>query len=85
MIGYYFTMFNIFNNLLYMYKVNMSQCTIIFSVSISAGIISSLIISFLLDKFKKFKKFLIVFCDLGVIFQIILTFLLELSESKRFL
>ena len=83
MIGYYFTMFNIFNNLLYMYKVNKSQCTIIFSVSISAGIISSLIISIVLDKFKKFKKFLIVFCALGVLFQVFLTFLLELSESNK--
>ncbi len=81
-VGYYFILFNIFNDLLYMYKISTSQCTIVYSVSITVGIISSLIISFILDKFKKFRKFMIVLCALGLLFQVCLTFFLELADSN---
>lgn len=81
-VGYYFILGNIINNYLDMYKITKNQCFIIYSVSIVAGIISSIIISIILDKIKKFKLFLIILSFSGLIFQILFTVLLELSKSK---
>ena len=81
-VGYYFILGNIFNNFLYLYKITKYQCTVIYSVSITAGIISSLIISFFIDKCKKYKLFMMILCILGIVFQLFLTFLLEIVESK---
>ena len=81
-VGYYYIMGNIFNNFLYLYKITKYQCTVIYSVSITAGIISSLIISFFLDRCKRFKLFMIILCILGIVFQALFTFLLEIVKSK---
>ena len=81
-VGYYFILGNIINNLLDIYKITKQQCIIIYSVSITAGIISSIIISYFIDKCKKYKLFMIILTASGMIFQIFLTFLLELSKSK---
>ena len=81
-IGYYFIILNIFNDLLDIYQIDKNQCTIIYSVSVIVGIISSLIFSFLMDKYKKFKLFLNIFCISAIVFQVFLTFLLELVESR---
>ena len=81
-IGYYFIILNISNDLLNMYQITKNQCIIIYSVSIIAGIISSLIFSFFIDKYKKFKLFLHIFSAAAIVFQVFLTFLIELVESK---
>ena len=82
-VGYYFILGNIINNLLDIYNISKQQCTIIYSVSIIAGIISSIIISYFLDKYKKYKLFFIILSASSLIFQIFLTFLIELSKSKE--
>ena len=81
-VGYYDVMGTIINNLFTMYGVTGQQSSIIYAVSSVAGMISSLVISWLLDKYKKFKLFMIILCLLGTVFQAMFTFLLELVESK---
>ena len=82
-VGYYFIIGNIFNDLLNLYKITNHQCTVIFSVSITIGIISSIIFSYFVDKYKKFKLIMIILCISAIIFQVFLTFLLEISKSKE--
>ena len=81
-VGYYDVMGTIINSLFYIYGVTGQQSSIIYAVSSVAGMISSLVISWLLDKYKKFKLFMIILCILGTVFQAMFTFLLELVESK---
>ena len=81
-VGYYFIINIIFNNLLFMFKITTYQCTVIYSVSFTIGIILSLIISFFVDKYKKFKLIMIILCVSAAVFQVFLTFLLEISKSK---
>lgn len=82
-IGYYLFIGTIFNNILYSYNFNRNKITLIFSVSIIAGILSSIIISIILDRNKKFKLLLAILSFLGVIFQAFLSFLFELIDSKN--
>ena len=82
-VGYYLFVGTSINNLLYIYDLHSKKTTTIFSVSFTAGILSSIIISIILDKNKKFKLFLVSLSFLALIFQAFLTFLLELSFSKN--
>ena len=81
-VGYYDVMGTIINSLLDMYGITREQCSIIYAVSSVAGMIASLVISWLLDKYKKFKLFMIVLCILGTLFQALFTLLLELIQPK---
>ena len=65
-----------------MYGITGQQSSVIYAVSSIAGMLASLIISWLLDKYKKFKLFMIILCILGTFFQALFTFLLELVEPK---
>ena len=82
-VGYYDVMGTIINSLFDMYGVSGQQSSIIYAVSSVAGMVSSLVISWLLDKYKKFKLFMIILCILGTVFQALFTLLLELVESKK--
>ena len=82
-VGYYDVMGTIINSLFDMYGVTGQQSSVIYAVSSVAGMIASLVISWLLDKYKKFKLFMIVLCILGTVFQALFTLLLELVESKN--
>jgi FLVCR family feline leukemia virus subgroup C receptor-related protein len=82
-VGYYDVMGTIINSLFDMYTITGQQSSVIYAVSSVAGMIASLVISWLLDKFKKFKLFMIILCILGTLFQALFTFLLELIESKH--
>ena len=46
--------------------------------------IASLVISWLLDKYKKFKLFQVILCISGTVLQALFTFLLELAKKKDF-
>ena len=81
-VGYYYSLATSINNLLELYGITRKQSTYIFGLSSCIGIISSVTISFILDKFKKFKLYMSILCILGIVFQIFLTFLLELSRTK---
>ena len=81
-VGYYDVMGTIINSLFDMYGLTGQQSSVIYAVSSVAGMLSSLVISWLLDKYKKFKLFMIILCVLGTIFQALFTLLLELIESK---
>jgi Na+/melibiose symporter-like transporter len=81
-VGYYDVMGTIINSLFDMYTITGQQSSVIYAVSSVAGIISSLVISWILDKYKKFKLFMIILCILGTVFQALFTFLCELIESK---
>ena len=82
-VGYYDVMGTIINSLFDMYGVTGQQSSVIYAVSSVAGMIASLVISWLLDRFKKFKLFMIILCILGTIFQALFTLLLELVESRH--
>ena len=83
-VGYYSIMGTIINALLDLYLITTKQSDIIYAVSSVISMIASVIISWLLDKYKKFKLFMIILCILGTIFQALFTFLLELAKSKNF-
>lgn len=78
-VGYYDVMGTIINSLYDMYGITGQQSSVIYAVSSVVGMVSSLVISWLLDKYKKFKLFMIGMCIIGTIFQAVFTFLLELS------
>ena len=81
-VGYFDTMSTIINSLLDLYTITGKQSSVIYAVSSIAGMIASLVISWLLDKYKKFKLFMIILSITGTIFQALFTFLLELIETK---
>jgi len=81
-VGYFDTMSTIINSLFDLYTITGKQSSVIYAVSSIAGMIASLVISWLLDKYKKFKLFMIILSITGTIFQALFTFLLELIETK---
>lgn len=81
-VGYFDIMATIINSLLDLYTITGKQSSVIYAVSSIAGMIASLVISYLLDKYKKFKLFMIILSITGTIFQALFTLLLELIESK---
>ena len=81
-VGYFDIMSTIINSLLDLYSITGKQSSIIYAIGSIFGMIGSLIISYILDKYKKFKLIMILLSVTGVIFQALFTFLLELSEKK---
>ena len=72
----------IINSLLDLYGITGKQSLVFYAVSNIVGMIVSLIISYLLDKYKKSKLFMVVLSLSGTIFQALFTLLLELIELK---
>ena len=83
-VGYYDVMGTIINSLFDNYGITGNQSNIIYAVSSVAAMLASLLISWLLDKYKKFKLFMIILCISGTVLQALFTFLLELAKSKDF-
>ena len=81
-VGYFDIMSTIINSLLDLYNISGKQSSIIYSIGTIFGMVGSLIISWILDKYKKFKLIMILLAVTGVIFQAVFTFLLEISETK---
>ena len=81
--GYFYVMSLKFINLVSIYNLDKNKSDLVYSISVTTGIVCSLIISFILDKYKKYKIFLIILASISTISQVFLTFLLELVESKN--
>ena len=81
-VGYFDIMSTIINSLLDLYSITGTQSSVIYAVSTVIGTVASLIISWILDKFKKFKLIMIILAVSGTIFQALFTLLLELAEKK---
>ena len=81
-VAYFDIMSTIINGLLDLYTITGTQSSVIYAVASLIGMISSLIISWLLDKYKKFKLIMILLSITGSIFHALFSFLLELIESK---
>ena len=79
-VGYYNIIGTIINSLFGLYSISGNDSNIIFFVSNFLGMISSLIISKFVDKYKKFKLSMVVLCVSGTIFQILLSTLLEIFK-----
>ena len=79
-VGYYNIIGTIINSLFGLYSISGNNSNIIFFVSNFLGMISSLIISKFVDKYKKFKLSMVVLCVSGTIFQILLSTLLEIFK-----
>ena len=82
-VGYFDITSNIINSLLDLYGITGKQSSVIYAIGSIVGMIGSLIISWLLDKYKKFKLIMIILSVTGSIFQGLFTLLLELAESKE--
>lgn len=81
-VGYFDIMSTIINSMLDLYTITGKQSSIIYAISSIVGMISSLVISWILDKYKKFKLIMIILSITGAIFQALFTLLLELVDSK---
>ena len=79
-VGYYNVIGTIINSLFGLYYISGNNSSVIFFVSSFLGMISSVVISKLVDKYKKFKLSMIVLCVSGTIFQILMTILLEIFK-----
>ena len=79
-IGYYNIIGTIINPLFELYSISGNDSSIIFFVSNILGMISSVIISKIVDKNNKFKLSMIILCVLGTFFQILLTIFLEIFK-----
>jgi hypothetical protein len=82
-VGYYNIIGTIINSLFGLYAISGNDSNIIFFVSNFLGMISSLIISKYVDKYKIFRLSMIVLCVLGTIFQILLSALLEIFKDDN--
>ena len=84
-VGYYNVIGTLINPLFELYSISGNNSSIIFFISSILGMISSVIISKIVDKTQKFKLSMILLCVFGTIFQIILTILLEIfkPDSKE--
>ena len=83
MAGYYYSLITTIIKLLGLYGLTQRKSIYTFGLSSFIGIISSIIFSFILDKYKKYKIIFIILSILSTISQIFLTFLLELVDSKE--
>ena len=81
-VGYYNIIGTIINSLFELYSISGNNSNLIFFVSSFLGMISSVIISKLVDKYKKFKLSMVILCVSGTIFQILLTLLLEIFKPS---
>ena len=79
-VGYYNIIGTIINSLFELYSISGNNSNLIFFVSSFLGMISSVIVSKLVDKYKKFKLSMVILCVSGTIFQILLTLLLEIFK-----
>lgn len=81
-VGYYDIYSTIINNYLAEYRISDNESSYIYFVSSIVGIIVSVVLSFLVDKYKKFKLFMVILVFFGIVFQSLFTILLELSLTK---
>ena len=81
-VGYFDIMSTIINSLLDLYGITGNQSSVIYAVASVVGMVASLIISWLLDKYKKFKLIMVLLGVSGTLFQALFTLLLELIDSK---
>ena len=82
-VGYYCIYGTIINSYFKLYDISDSQSSIIYSVSCIIGMISSIIFSILLDKYKRFKLFMLFLGIFGFIFQFFLTIFLEIFYNSN--
>ena len=81
--GYYYIISMKFPYLVGIYTLDKKKSDLVYSISITVGVVSSLIISYILDKYKKYKLYLIILSLFNTLCQVFITFLLELVESKN--
>ena len=81
-VGYFNIMSTVINGMLALYTITGTESSVIYAVASVIGTVASLIISWILDKTKKFKLIMIILAVSGTIFQALFTLLLELVEKK---
>ena len=82
-VGYYNVIGTIINPLFELYSISGNNSSIIYFISNISGMISSVIISKIVDKNNKFKLSMIILCVLGTIFEILLTIFLEIFKPEN--
>jgi FLVCR family feline leukemia virus subgroup C receptor-related protein len=84
-LGYFNVYGTIINEYFSMYGLDEDQTSYVAGIANILAIISCLITSIILDKFKNYKKAFIILNIVGLISQIAMTVLLEILEENRFL
>ena len=79
-VGHYNVIGTLINPLFELYSISGNNASIIYFISNILGMISSVIISKIVDKNKKFKLSMIILCVLGTIFEFLLTIFLEIFK-----
>ena len=82
-VGYYNVIGTLINPLFDLYSISGNDSSIIFFISNILGMVSSVIISKIVDKNKKFKLSMIILCVSGTIFEILLTIFLEIFKLEN--
>ena len=81
-VAYFDVMATIINGILDLYGITGNQSSVIYAVGSVIGMVSSIVISWILDKYKKFKLIMLLLSLTGTIFQALFTLLLELIEKN---
>ena len=82
-VGYYNIIGTLINPLFELYSISGNNSSIIYFISNILGMVSSVIISKIVDKNNKFKLSMIILCVLGTIFQVLLTVFLEIFQPDE--
>ena len=82
-VGYYDVYSTIINSYFALYGISDSKSSYIYSVSCIIGMVSSIIVSYVVDKTQKFKLILVLLAIIGMVFQGLFTLLMHLSESNK--
>ena len=83
-VSYFNIMSTIINGLLNLYTITGTQSSVIYAVASVIGMIASLILSWILDKTKKFKLILAIFSSYGNCILSFIFFIIRISRKKRF-
>ena len=82
----YFNLYGTVSNSLYsMYKLNDDYISYVVGTANIAGILSSLLVSAIVDKYKNYKQIFIILNIIGIIFHGICTLFIELFEDYTFI
>lgn len=82
-IGFFNIIGTTLNHYLALYGLSDTEATITAGVANGIGLVACLVVSMILDKSKKFKKCMVILNIIGLVFFVIITFLMEITNKGR--
>lgn len=83
-VGYFNFMGTIINKYYALYSITNTQTSIFGGLGNILGLVSAIIVSIIIDKYKKYKKVFLILIFLGFLSQVVLTFASELWSDNSF-